>query len=271
MKKMINIFLLLLLQIAFTSCSGGGSDSGSSSSGNADQGANISAGDISFVSHEVITKTETRTVTDYSHYVEECTYTYDQFGNQTPHCTREYDTTTETYTVDVDVYKYTINQASTDHPPLLYKWYTSDDTIIMEGKESSEVTVTHEVGAEPTISVSVYDGTGNCKCRTYNSSDNTTSDCNDSNTPSVPTDVTAIRSGGNQLGLFWTASTDENGVIGYRIYRDGVLISFSPVVTFTDTGLNYETQYCYTVSALDVAGNESAKSSQTDLSCGLTR
>ena len=35
----------------------------------------------------------------------------------------------------------------------------------------------------------------------------------------------------------WTASTDNVGVAGYRVYRDGALIRTTPATSYTDTGL----------------------------------
>jgi hypothetical protein len=55
------------------------------------------------------------------------------------------------------------------------------------------------------------------------------------------------------------------GVVGYKIYRVGAASNPIKVVTTTtasDTGLSAGTNYCYSVSAYDAAGNESAQSSQ---------
>src|SRR5262249_19751619 len=62
--------------------------------------------------------------------------------------------------------------------------------------------------------------------------------------------------------LTWSASTDNVGVAGYRIYRNG---SVAPVATVTgstyqDTGLSANTTYSYTVAAYDAVGNVSAQS-----------
>jgi hypothetical protein len=60
--------------------------------------------------------------------------------------------------------------------------------------------------------------------------------------------------------LNWNASTDNVGVAGYHVYRNGILVGTSTTTTFTDTGLDPSTQYTYAVSAFDAAGNESARS-----------
>jgi len=82
--------------------------------------------------------------------------------------------------------------------------------------------------------------------------------------PSVPADlsVAASPSPVDQINLSWTASTDNVGVAGYKIYRNSSYLKSVSTTSTSDTGLNLLTQYCYTVSGYDSAGNESAQSSQ---------
>jgi chitodextrinase len=82
----------------------------------------------------------------------------------------------------------------------------------------------------------------------------------DTQPPSVPTNLTAIAMASNRINLSWTASTDDRGVTGYQIYRDGVQIATSPTNSFSNTGLNQQTTYSYTVAGFDAAGNSSAQS-----------
>jgi hypothetical protein len=80
--------------------------------------------------------------------------------------------------------------------------------------------------------------------------------------PFVPTGVEATAASSSQIDLSWNA-TDDVGVIGYKIYRDGSFLKIVPSTPASDTGLDPSTKYCYTVSALDEAGNESEQSSPT--------
>jgi hypothetical protein len=63
------------------------------------------------------------------------------------------------------------------------------------------------------------------------------------------------------IKLTWTASTDPfSTVTSYNIWRNGVKIGTSATTSYTDTTVTRTTQYSYTISAVDAAGNESAQS-----------
>lgn len=59
------------------------------------------------------------------------------------------------------------------------------------------------------------------------------------------------------VSLEWTPSTDDTGVVGYVVQRDGVTVGATAGQTFTDTGLLPDTVYGYTVFGFDASGNES--------------
>ena len=82
----------------------------------------------------------------------------------------------------------------------------------------------------------------------------------DTQAPTVPTNLGAQAVSSSQINLTWSASTDNVGVSGYRIYRSGAQIGTATGTTYSSTGLGASTAYSYTVSAYDAAGNESAKS-----------
>jgi hypothetical protein len=71
----------------------------------------------------------------------------------------------------------------------------------------------------------------------------------------------ATDAGAGHVRLTWTASTDNVGVTGYKIYRNSSLIGTSATNSYTDDTASPSTSYNYTVSAYDAAGNESAQSS----------
>lgn len=82
----------------------------------------------------------------------------------------------------------------------------------------------------------------------------------DTQAPTVPAGLQATAVSATQVDLTWTASTDNVGVTGYRVYRNGTQIATSGTTGFSNTGLTAGTAYSYTVAAVDAAGNVSAQS-----------
>ncbi len=85
----------------------------------------------------------------------------------------------------------------------------------------------------------------------------TTAAAPDSVAPSVPTNLFATAMSSSQIDLSWTASTDNIGVTGYEIFRDGVQVGTTTNVSFSNFGLTPVTAYSFTVKAYDAAGNHS--------------
>jgi chitodextrinase len=89
----------------------------------------------------------------------------------------------------------------------------------------------------------------------------------DTTPPTAPTGLTATAASSSQIGLSWTASTDNVGVTGYRVERcqgsgctSFAQIGTSSSTSYTDTGLTAATTYLYRVRATDAAGNLSSYS-----------
>jgi chitodextrinase len=78
----------------------------------------------------------------------------------------------------------------------------------------------------------------------------------DQEAPSVPTGLAGIP-GSSTVALSWNPSTDNFAVSGYRVYRGETLIDTSNTTSFTDSSLEPETPYNYSVSAFDPSGNVS--------------
>jgi chitodextrinase len=91
----------------------------------------------------------------------------------------------------------------------------------------------------------------------------TTGSTSDTTPPSAPSNLVVAASSSTQIGLTWTASSDNVGVTGYRIERcsGASCSSFAQVgtttgaATFADSGLTASTSYSYRVRASDAAGN----------------
>ena len=62
----------------------------------------------------------------------------------------------------------------------------------------------------------------------------------------------------------WNASTDNVGVTGYSLYRNGAKAGSTTATSYTFTGLACGTTYTLALTAYDAAGNESAPSIDHD-------
>ena len=86
-------------------------------------------------------------------------------------------------------------------------------------------------------------------------------DSGDTTPPSVPGTLTADAPTHTRVDLSWGAATDNVGVTGYEILRDGTPIATVGAVTsYADTTVSPLTHYDYAVKAIDAAGNRSTPS-----------
>jgi len=105
--------------------------------------------------------------------------------------------------------------------------------------------------------VSAYDAAGNNSAQTSPVNATTFAD---TIAPSVPTGLAATPLSNTQMNLTWTTSTDNVGVTGYNVLRNGVQVATPTSTLYSDIGLTANTTYSYTVSAHDAAGNVSVQS-----------
>jgi hypothetical protein len=82
----------------------------------------------------------------------------------------------------------------------------------------------------------------------------------DTAAPLTPANVTATAASSSAVNISWSASTDNVGVTGYTLRRDGSPVTTTAATSYMDSGLTAATLYSYTVSAFDAAGNHSAQS-----------
>ncbi|GIH06462.1 hypothetical protein Rhe02_45290 [Rhizocola hellebori] len=78
--------------------------------------------------------------------------------------------------------------------------------------------------------------------------------------PTVPQNLRSTGTTSTSISLAWNPSTDNVGVVGYDVFRGGVLIASPTGITFTDTGLAADTAFTYAVRAKDAGGFLSALS-----------
>jgi len=86
--------------------------------------------------------------------------------------------------------------------------------------------------------------------------------------PSIPANLNTLAVSSSQIDISWTASTDNVGVTGYRIYRcqgsgctPSTLVATVTGTTHQNINLSASTLYRHNVAAYDAAGNNSSQSS----------
>ncbi|GAA1314005.1 PQQ-dependent sugar dehydrogenase [Saccharothrix xinjiangensis] len=92
----------------------------------------------------------------------------------------------------------------------------------------------------------------------------------DTQPPTTPTGVTATASG-TSVTVRWSPATDNIGVTGYEVLRDGVQVgstSGAGATSFTDSGLASNTRYEYRVRARDAQANRSTPSTAVAVTTG---
>jgi chitodextrinase len=117
----------------------------------------------------------------------------------------------------------------------------------------------------------IYSATSAFPTQTFNATnywvDVIVTTTNDTTAPSTPTGLTATPSG-SFASLSWTASTDNVGVAGYRVYRNGTEVGISTTTTYLDTTTSPSTSYAYTVRAYDYNSNLSGLSNSAGVTTG---
>lgn len=99
----------------------------------------------------------------------------------------------------------------------------------------------------------------------------TTSAAPDIQPPTAPANLIAAAVSSAQVNLSWTASTDNVGVAGYDIYRNGILLTsiLAATTSLGDSGLTPQTSYSYYLVAKDASGNTSPPSQTVTITTTL--
>ncbi|MFJ9517275.1 cellulose binding domain-containing protein, partial [Kitasatospora sp. NPDC101801] len=108
--------------------------------------------------------------------------------------------------------------------------------------------------------VKARDAAGNVSAASAALSVTTSAGTGDTVAPSVPAGLAASGVTASGATVSWAASTDNVGVTGYQVFRNGVQVGTSTTTSYADSGLTAATAYSYTVKARDAAGNVSAAS-----------
>jgi chitodextrinase len=91
----------------------------------------------------------------------------------------------------------------------------------------------------------------------------------DTTPPSVPTGLGASNLTTTAVTVVWNTSTDDVGVTGYNVYRDGNFLGTATADHYNDSGLTTGRTYSYTVSAYDAVPNYSVQSAALSVTPAL--
>ncbi|WP_103067980.1 endonuclease [Aquimarina sediminis] len=128
------------------------------------------------------------------------------------------------------------------------------DTTLRRKSNVSSPSTAYDTSEWDSYSQNTFDDLGK---HTFSGGGNTGSD---TESPTPPTSLAFSNVTENSVQLSWTASTDNIGVAGYNVYRDGTLLSTSSTANYTVSGLAAGTVYTFQVYAYDAAGNVSTAS-----------
>jgi chitodextrinase len=84
----------------------------------------------------------------------------------------------------------------------------------------------------------------------------------DTQAPSAPSSLTASTKK-TQISLSWKTATDNVGVTGYEVWRNGAKIASTSATSYSETPA--AGTYTYSVIAYDAAGNRSAASNSVSI------
>src|SRR5213596_2001899 len=139
-----------------------------------------------------------------------------------------------------------------------YRVYVNGTLVVSSSSTSVQITELL-AGGTRSFTVAAFDAAGNVSAPSAPLSV-TTPPLADTTAPTTPTGLAASALTLTSLTLSWSSATDNVGVTGYRVYRDGTLVASPSGTSVSITGLSAGTLYSFTVSAFDAAGNVSAPS-----------
>jgi chitodextrinase len=120
-------------------------------------------------------------------------------------------------------------------------------------------------GSNHCYTVKAYDAEGN---RSVASNQACATTALDTTPPAVPPNLLAKLVNSTDIQLTWGIPSDNVGVAGYKVYRNGAPVGSPAAPSYLDSGLGLGLTYCYRVSALDASGNESGQSAEACASTG---
>jgi chitodextrinase len=150
--------------------------------------------------------------------------------------------------------------AATDNVGVVKYLIQRDTAVIAETTATSYSDTTVQANSTYSYTIVAVDAKDNAS-QPSEPATATTSSPPDSTPPTTPTNLVATAAGPTQANLSWDTSTDNIGVTGYDVFRDGVKINTVTVTSYGDATVSPGVSYTYTIQAVDGAGNKSPLSS----------
>lgn len=88
----------------------------------------------------------------------------------------------------------------------------------------------------------------------------------DTSKPSEPSSLNIVQSGEHDVTVSWNSSTDNVGIAGYQIWRDGAMIATAVSTNYVDHNTLPGMTYAYKILAYDLAGNLSNSNNGVSIS-----
>lgn len=154
--------------------------------------------------------------------------------------------------------------ASTDNVGVAGYYVFRDGSQVASATSTSYLDSGLTPGTTHSYSVEAFDVAGNVSAASGSAS--ATTPGVDATAPTAPTNLAASVIDSAQVNLSWSASTDNVGVAGYQIFRNGFRIGTTATTAFADTTVAPSTKYSYYIEAFDATGNLSTASSQVSAS-----
>jgi chitodextrinase len=118
-------------------------------------------------------------------------------------------------------------------------------------------------GTTYTFAVDAFDAVGNRSAQASLFAATSACPLPDTQAPTPPAALLPTSSTQSSVSVSWTPSTDNVGVTGYELFRNGTSVGTTTGTSYTVAGLLCGTSYTLGVEAFDAAGNSSPKSSLT--------
>ena len=182
---------------------------------------------------------------------------------------------TSTFRHDRSVRSRGVSAVAASSSQINVSWAASTDNVAVQGykvyRNGNQVatvstTAYPDTNLSPSTSyaytIAAYDAAGNTSGQSASASATTPASPppSDTTAPSVPGSVSAVAATSSQINVSWAASTDNVGVQGYKVYRNGNQVATASTTAYSDTNLSPSTSYTYKIAAYDAAGNTSGQS-----------